>query len=281
VGGPVSFALGVMVDLIRWLRSRPTTSTDAPGGRGAAAGFVYVAHGETGPMASASVGTRVGSFSDRPPWIVVDQTPQAAILAKWPGRLWRVRILRKAPEQPLAYAAYTRATAVHVEEELPLAALFDHNGQEVVDFLSSISSLSAEQRALLGSSIDERAVSMLNQVWNRWLSQVDSSSPYLGQDHSNTIAVGAQAPRSPVGNAPSVLHTELTNRARELDGDSAFVTDDEGQSFNAEWSRVASHLQHALFAFGVSPELLSPPERVALASAYRKAAPSSWRRDDA
>ena len=170
---------------------------------------------------------------------------------------------------------------MHVEEEVPLAVLFDHNGKAVVDLLSSVSSLSAEEKALLGRSTDERAETLHNQVWTRWLSQVDSSSPYLGQDHSNTIAVGARAPRSPVGNATSVLHAELTKRARELDGDRAFVTDDEEQSFNAEWSRVASHLQHALFAIGVSPELLSPPERVALASAYRKTVPPNWPRDDA
>lgn len=269
-----------MVDLIRWLRSRSDPKTLALSGASEGSGFVYVARGDIGPMTSASPGARVSNFSDRPPWIVVDHTLQSPILAKWPGRLWQVRILRKAPEQPLAYAAYTRATAVHVEKELPLAVLFDNNGEEVVEFLSRISGLSAEEKALLASSTDERAVNVHNEVWNRWLLQVDASSTYLGQDHSGIIAIGAKPPRSPVGNAPSVLHTELTKRAREIDGEGAFVTDDEEQSFNAEWSRVASHLQHALFSIGASAEVLSPPERAILASAYRSAVPLCEKRDD-
>jgi hypothetical protein len=270
-----------MVDLIRWLKSRFTAdSPERPGGS-AGVGFVYVAQGETGPMASASAGTRVDTFTDRPPWIVVDHTLQSPILAKWPGRLWKVRVLRKAPKQPLAYAAYTRATAVHVEEELPLAALFDHNGEEVVDFLSGITGLSAEEKTALASFTDERATRVHNEVWDRWLALLDSSSPYLGQDHSRIIAIGAKPPRSPAGNAPSVLHAELTKRAREIDGDGAFVTDDEEQSLNAEWSHVASHLQHALFAIGASVDVLSPPERAILASAYRGATPSRQPRDDA
>jgi hypothetical protein len=268
-----------VVDFVRWLKGRFVDGTASIDGDGAS-GFVYVADGETGPMASASAGMCIDNFSDRPPWIVVDHKAESIVLAKWPGRLWRVHILRKASEQPLAYAGYTRATAVQIEQEVPLAALFEYKGEDVVDFLSSIRSLSFEAKAALEQLSDERAVALHNEVWNRWLSQVDPASPYLGQDHSGIIAMGAKSSRSPVGNATSVLHSELTIRARELDGQSAFVTDSEGQWFNPQWLRVATHLQHALFAIGVPEQLLSLSERIILAKAYRYAVPARKQSDD-
>jgi hypothetical protein len=258
-----------MVDIIRRKnRQAADCSTASVIGDGAS-GYVYVSRDETGPMASASAGLRVGNANDHPPWIVVDHKLESIILAKWPGKLWRVRILHKATEQPLAYANYTRATNVYIEQELPLEVLFEYNGAEIVDFLSSIRSLSIEAKTALANLRKEHAISIHNEVWNRWLSKLDTESPYIGQDHSGIIAMGARPPRSPVGNATSVLHSELTARAREIDGDSAFVTDDEGQWFNLQWSRVAANLQHALFAIGVPEQFLSPSERVTLANAYR------------
>lgn len=255
-----------MVDLIRWLKHRNTidTSVDAD----ALSGFVYVAAGEPGPMTLASAGARVENSDDGPPWIVVDHKLESTILAKWPGRVWRVRVLRRAPEQPHAYAGYTRATAVQVEEELPLAALFDFNGLEVAEFLSAVSQITGEAKESLSTTADGQAARLHSEVWDRWLSQADPSSPYLGEDHSGILSMGAKAPRSPVGNAPSVLHAEVRKRAREIDGESAFELHEDEESLNPQWACLAAHLQHALFAIGASDSLLTQAEREVLARAY-------------
>jgi hypothetical protein len=207
-----------MVDLIRWLKRNSSGAQDSAVGDG----YVYVSVDDTNPvLGSMRPDIRVGGFSDRPPWIVVDHSPQSVILARWPGRLWKVRTLRKASEQPRADAGYVRATAVHVIDEVPLADLFVHNGPEIVRFLNRVSELTAAQIAALGREQDEEAARVHSLVWDRWLAETDASSHFIGETHTGTIAIGSKAPHSPVGNAPSVLHTQLTNLARQMVGDEA------------------------------------------------------------
>lgn len=252
---------GDMVDLIRWLkRNSPGKAESAVG-----EGYVYVAADDTNPvLGSMRPGTRVGGVFDGPPWIVVDHSPQSVILARWPGRLWKVQVLRRASEQPLAYAEYTRATAVHVVEEVPLAALFVHDGPAVVRFLNRVSQLTAAHIAVLGHEQDEDATSIHGLVWDRWLAEADVSADSIGTKHTRTIAIGSKAPCSPVGNAPSVLHAQLTRLAHHLVGDAAFVTDGEDQYFTPAWENVAANLQHGLFAAGVQERFVSPAERAVL-----------------
>ena len=269
-----------MVDLTRWLKRRLPSVPARSVADGEVTGFVYVGVDERGLMAAAAPGLRIGTFVDKPPWMVVDYDPRSTLLAKWPGRLWKVRVLHKASDQPLSYAGYTRATAVDVMQEVPLAVLFEHNGEAVVDFLNSISRLTAKAAAALSESQDDEATRVHSAAWDRWLASTDPASPFLGQEHAGTIAMVAKAPRSPVGDAPSVLHSELTKRAREIAGDAAFVVDDEEQYFSPPWLRAGTCLQHSLFALGVDEHLLSPSERAILRRGYEKAM-SGAVRDDA
>lgn len=262
-----------MAAIARWLKRRSPGNLLSTTVSDEITGFVYVADGETGPMTKAAAGLQIGSFKDTPPWIVVDDEPGSATLAKWPGRLWKVRVLQKATQQPAACANYTRATAVHVVEELRLASLFGHNGDAIVDFLSSIARLTAQTAANLGDASDADAARVHNNVWDRWLSSVDPGSPCMGEDHSGVIAFSAHKPRSPVGHATSVLYAELSQRARAIAGDSAWVVDGDDVNFNPQWARAAACLQHALFAIGAAQHLASASERVALLRAYQRATP--------
>lgn len=238
----------------------------------AASGFVYVGDDEQGPMSAAAPGARIGDRVDRRPWIVVDHHPCSVTLATWPGRLWRVRIIHKASEQPAAYAGYTRATAVDVLDEAPLSELFGAGGEAVVDLLRSIAHLPLAVIDALSLSNDEQAARCCNAVWDRWLADVDPDSPFLGDDHAGILAMGPTVPRSPVGAAPSVLHAELRKRALALVGGAAFVVDDEEEGFNAAWSRAAASLQHALFALGADARYVSAAEREQLQCAWQAAA---------
>lgn len=258
-----------MIDLIHWFKSLVPATAAASS---ACDGFVYVPRDDPSPLfSSMKPNVRVGSFTDTPPWIVVDHSPQSVVLAKWPGRLWAVRILRRAPEQPCAYAGYTRATAVHVLNEVQCGELFEHCGTAVVEFLDRISSLTERDVEKLGLARDEDAAHIHGLVWDRWIQKVDPSSPLLGNDHTGIIAIGSKVPRSPVGNAPSVLHSQLSRRARQMVGDDAFVTEDEEVCFNPTWATVAANLQHALFSVGVEDQLLKSIERAVLARVYEEA----------
>jgi hypothetical protein len=270
-----------MVDLINWFKRHLPGQATIADPDGEITGFVYVSAEDQGPMATAATGLTIGRFTDDPPWIVIDHTAQSIVLAKWPGKVWKVRALRKAPQQPYSYAGYIRATAVYVEDEMPLSVLFEHNGEEIVELLNRISKLTIDEAERIVALSDEDAARIHNQIWDRWLALEDPSSTFINQDHDGTIAVGSKAPRSPVGNATSVLHSQLAARAREISGEHAFVTDGEDQYFNPKWAKTAACLQHALFAIGVDEKLLDDHERAVLRRSFDKVIKLPERRNDA
>lgn len=243
--------------------------TRIPAGE-ADAGYVFVSQDDDGCMQAAAVGAQVGSGLDRPPYIVVDHAPGSAILARWPGRLWRVTVLQRASDQPLAYANYTRATRVRVLEELPLACLFVHQGEAVVGLLGRVGSLSLADKAALAALEDKEADRLHNAVVDRWLEQVQPDSIHMGQEHRGMIAMGGVDPRSPVGNASAVFYDVLRKRAETLEGEAAFELDEEGdRCLTAAWHRVADRLHNALYGIGAPDALLTPEERQILLRAYR------------
>ena len=233
-------------------------------------GYVYVGADRDDPMSAAVVGAQIGSGVDQPPYIVVDHTLERTLLTRWPGQLWRVQALKLASDQPLAYARYTRATAVLVLEALPLSMLFEHQGDAVVDFLNGIRQLTSAQKIALAEAQDPIAHQLYNRVFDRWLTRMNPESLHLGQDHHGVIAMGGLNPRSPVGNASSVLYDELRKRACELEGAAALVLDEDGdECLHPQWHAAADTLQNALYGIAAPDALLNPEEREVLLRAYR------------
>src|SRR5688572_26242955 len=100
-------------------------------------GYVYVHDEGAGAMASASPGQRIRLPERRAPWIVVDHSINSIVVARWPGRLWRVAVTDAAGiEQVSAYARYTRAFEVKVLEELPVSQLFGERGEAVCSVIA-------------------------------------------------------------------------------------------------------------------------------------------------
>ncbi|WP_211251124.1 hypothetical protein, partial [Arenimonas composti] len=263
--------LGVMNDLLSRIRARFARNTSTPTGAELGRGFVYVPHDEEGSMAIAEPQLIVGRFTDEPPWIVVDHDTTSGIVAKWPGRLWEVEILRKALQQPLPYAKYTRATAVRVLRELPLERLFEHGGSEIAQLLNRTGTLSEAQATKLSNGLSKEAAIAHDAVWDRWLQVAEPASPYIGQSHVGTLAIGSRSPRSPAGNAPSILCSVLSKRARSLCGVAAFVADGEDETFATPWSGAFQALLHAVLGYGATPALLREQEREQLTRAYQVA----------
>jgi hypothetical protein len=234
-------------------------------------GFVFVPDAEDGPMRSAEVGATIRNVDSDPPWIVVDHAIESIIAEGWPGRLWKVSILEAAGEQPIRPARYTRAVAVRVLEELPTSILFGAHGEEVCRVIERAARVSVEDVRLLAEAARPAAREAYSQAWNRWLGEVEPDSPNRGQDHSDTLAVilvpgGA---RFPIGVGLTVLYSVLSDRARSLVGDVAFVVDEEGdQSFAPEWAAVSDAFLQAAMALG-APQLMSTEERELLLSAWK------------
>lgn len=236
--------------------------------KGAVRGFVFASLADAGEWARAVPGQVIRNPSSAPPWIVVDHSIQSVVAARWPGRLWEVEILQKAPDQPRVGAGYTRAVAVRVGQERPVSILFGPRGDGVLRVVERASSVRLSEVAELAARWSPDAREAYSRAWNRWIARVDPRSIHRGADHGNTLAVFAGGTRSPIGIGFTVLHDVFARRARELAGDDAFVTDDEGDVCLADpWAKAANVLLHAAMALG-APDLVPEPDRAALLGAW-------------
>lgn len=231
-------------------------------------GYSYVPDLKPVQFAEARPGLTIGTFRDEPPWIVVDHSLSSIVIPSWPGKLWEVQVLKLASDQPREGAGYVRATAVRIEKEVPPALLFGKNGVAVVEIFDHAQRLTVEQRDCLANHHVAASDRVFSTAWNRWLSKIDPASPHQGQDHSDTLAITSAGSRSPVGSAFTVLHSIVSQRARELEGDAAFIVEDDEVSFASLWASAFSTLLHACMAVGTDADLLSDGERLDLLSGY-------------
>ena len=214
-------------------------------------------------MRAAEAGAIVRNADSGPPWIVVDHSIESVIVAKWPGRLWSVEILKAAPDQPGASANYTRAVSVRVLEERPVSALFGPHGQAVCRVIERAGALTVEDLALLREAGHPLARSAYSRAWHKWLGRTEPA-----EDYADTLAISGGSTRSPIGSGFTVLYSVLSTRARSLVGDAAFVVDEDGDAaFAPDWEAAAQAFLHAAMAYG-APELTSQADAEALAAAW-------------
>ncbi len=219
-------------------------------------------------MKNVNVGSTVRNPDKRPPWIVVNHSLQSVIVAKWPGKLWKVEIIATAAEQPNATAQYTRAVAVRVLEELPVTELFGPHGASVSNVIEKTRTLELNDVQALGKSASSPMRDAYSRAWSNWLAQIEPNSAHRNEDHGGTLAISGEHPRSPIGVGFSVLYSVLADRARKVTGDAAFITNDEGEQYFApEWDAAFSALLGAAMAYG-APELVTSVDRATLSFAW-------------
>ena len=235
-------------------------------------GYVYVSDAEGGVLAQASAGARVSLPNREPPWIVVDHAVDTVIVAPWPGRLWRVRIVdADGVAQVSAHANYTCAVAVDVLEELPASRLFGEHGDAVCSVLARAAQLDAIQANVLARARHPDAAAAYSRAWDRWLAAVDPSSIHRGDDLGATLDIQAGSRMSPINRGFIIIHRTVSDRAASLLGPSAFIVDEEGdQWLEPTWSAAAAALTEAAMAFG-APTLCSEGDRIILTTAWRVA----------
>jgi hypothetical protein len=223
-------------------------------------GFVYVADVDDGVMRSAAAGKTIRNADDAPPWIVVNQAIESIVVAKWPGKLWRVSVLKAAAEQPAAYAKYTRAVAVEVIDEEPVWQLFGAHGEAVCRVLERARTVTIDDVAILRNAVGDAARDAYSSVWNRWLGDA--------HDHHDTLATGEL--RSPIGTGFTVLHELIFQRAPTLTDSAAITaTDDDELVLAPEWHAVDEAFLHAAMAYG-APELMPSSDAELLIAAWRQ-----------
>jgi len=221
-------------------------------------GFVYTPETEPGPLSQAGAGDVVRATSV-PPWIVVDHDKGSIVFTNWPGSLWLVEVVEPAPRWEQPTDAYTRARAVRLIETASATELFGPNGNAVEALLSQAASLEVAHVDMMPPTQIE-AHETYSLAWNRWLAS-HGDNPQHELDHRNTLAVGLGGRDSPVGPGFVLLFNVVDKRATRLEGDSAFVVDDEGETnFITKWKTAFDSIKHATMARG-APDLLTDTER--------------------
>jgi hypothetical protein len=231
-------------------------------------GYVYVPDSDPGIFAGAKPGTVIRKPDRSPPWIVVDHAIESAVIARWPGRLWRAVVLDSGGvEQAASYANYTRAVAVKVIEEVPPSRLFGEHGDRVVAVLSFSARLDAATAARLAQLRYPDADRAYSRAFRTWLG-VSCAADENESDFRGTLAAGQGPSRSPVNCGFTLLYRVVCERAEEVAGPAAFVVDDEGEwALVPVWGTAAAALLDAAMALG-APSVVAADADV-LTAAWR------------
>ncbi len=233
-------------------------------------GYVYAPDADPGCLAGAAPGVIVRKPDRSPPWIVVDHSIESAIIARWPGRLYRVVVLdAEGVEQASARAHYTRAVAVQICDEVPAARLFGDHGEAVSAVISFAARLERPVARLLADLRHPLADQAYSRAWRRWLRGTRAGSAHEESDLSRTLEVGPGTPRSPVNCGLTLTYRAVWDRADALLGSAAFVDDEEGERTLAPvWASAAAALLDAAMALG-APAIVTEEDAVILTAAWR------------
>jgi hypothetical protein len=235
-----------------------------------AMGFVYASTGESGPMGRADTGSTIRGASSGPPWIAVSRTLDDVIVARWPGRLWRVELLEAAPSQPRQSAGHTRAIAVKVLEELSAATLFGAHGAEVSKVIQAAERLTEEDVERLRARASEAAVAAYARAWTTWITQKDPTSHFVQREHEDTLQARVAGKTSPIGHGLSIVYKTVFERARAVGGDEVVVRGEDEVWLVPRWATAADALCQAALALG-APEVMPEADRILLLSAFVEA----------
>lgn len=212
------------------------------------AGFVYKSEDDLSEFLHAGPGDVVSTPSKAPPYIVVDHDLERIIMARWPGRLWRVRVLKRVTTDFQLRNA-TRAWAVEILEQLPSHLPFGSHGAQVAKVIDAAGRVSIDDVSKLASERHEKAGEVLARQGGR----LSGGSLHHVDD-----------PPSLIGPASSLLGTHFSRRAEALVGyRGAFAEydfDPEGAYLVEPWSTALDKLYDIAYASG-APDRFSDEEK--------------------
>ncbi len=256
-------------------------------------GYVYAPRDDPGAMRSADAGRRVANTSRRPPWLVVFHELTGVRIARWPGRLWEVEVVDAISNtesgSPIrSDAGYTRAAAVEVLREVPIATLFGANGEAVCAIINSVDRLTLELAEQLAAARHPDAGRVQTRIWRSWFTttrvpkgrggwanvRMQERKPAADDPDSfdGVLEMAAREPRSPLGQGLAIVSAQVGRRAESILGRAVWLPDpddDEGAWLAEPWSGASMALLDAALAFG-APHLASDEDRSILATAWRR-----------
>jgi hypothetical protein len=232
-------------------------------------GFIYVPDGETGPMSRAQQGVVVRVEGRGPPWIVVDEVQESIVLTKWPGTLWKARIVEAATAEdqrsrggpPLPYARYTRCISVEILGKEDPSALFGEHGQEVLAVLERARLLTRDQALALSSARHHEASDAYDRAFRCWAEAEHISVEAHDDNLDGTLMIGSMPAKSPINNGLSLIYQTVFDRAKAVEGSSATHVDEWGDVELVEpWSGAGTVLLDAALGRG-APDFVEERDR--------------------
>lgn len=252
----------------------------------AVAGFVFVTDESPVYLKAAAVGERVTLPLFKPPWIVVDHTPERVLVARWPGRLFRAHVVSPATDEERAAmaraadnlrsdAGYTRAIAVDLLEEISPSVLFGPQGDAVIRVIEAVIALDEEGARTLASARHPAADREYSKAWDRWLAELPKTVHNRNQDHASTLLIpGAGTSGSPIGHGFAVVWHMLRKSARLRGRAESFAVDEDGDEAVLDpWRTAGGALLDAAMAFG-APHLVDSHALAVLTRAWNVVFPS-------
>ena len=224
-------------------------------------------------MRDARVGAVLRLADRGPPWIVVDFALDRIIVANWPGRLWRVRVIeaasardqRQAGGQPNHQATYLRAIAVEILSEQSPAVLFGPHGSNLISLFEQAASLNSQTAQRLAAARSDAAPAAYDRVMRRW---AQAAQVAVWEDNlDGVLKIGGG---SPINGGLATLHRVVFERAISIGGPDAIAHDGEAVTLNEPWATAAKVASDAALALG-APQFASGTDRRGLLEGWTSA----------
>ncbi|MCL1791664.1 MAG: hypothetical protein FWG40_10040 [Peptococcaceae bacterium] len=239
------------------------------------AGQSAIAALETGH--SPASGLRIKNADEGPPWMVVNKEIQTVIVAsgEWPGSLWLARVIKLGDMSGLiANPRYWRASEIELLEEVPIGMLFGYQGERVVPLLNQIMTLtSSEVDELQANSMENSdAEDAYAHAWSCWNENLMNPRSHIYDDGMILASPGNHDKEmSPINYGFSLIHSLVWQRAREIEGEEAFIEYIEyGEteiSLNQRWNSACAAFLYEAMALSMS-QYLSADECSTLTKAW-------------
>jgi hypothetical protein len=234
-------------------------------------GYVYAPDADPGVMREAREGALVRIAGRGPPWIVVDFDPARIVIARWPGRLWRVSVIEAASvddQRPVGGpphdgVSYVRAISVRVLNLENPAVLFGERGAQILPLLDQAASLTRESAAALAAARNDNAAGAYDRAFRRWAAS--ANIPVSDDDLDGALKIGGG---SPVNSALTLLYNLVLERARAVDGNAALIETNDGDGLAQPWNGAAQAMCDAILARGAGAA--SEEDSAALLAAHAR-----------
>jgi len=214
-------------------------------------------------------GQRIKNTNNGPPYMVVCEQMESLIPTGefWPNRLWRVCVIKLGDmSNTVPNVWYRRANEIELIEEIPVGMLFGPHGERILPLFSQVMELtSTEVNALHANNTSHSAAqAAYTSAWRHWNKNLKHPRSHTyEQEQGMTIASppGSDRKNSPINYGFSLINDLVWRRARELDGENAFIKYiEDGQTeieLNEHWRTTSSAFLHKAMELSMAQYLSS------------------------